>query len=222
MKHNMLRNGILRGTLLWGLAVLTSCAAVAAAGTETGWPPGRGFFFGGQYNTDLIGAEDPGPGSDPNQLFFDEVGHGLLLHVGYSVSPAVALRLAGSAARHGTTQEGVEADNGSLVLEAHYRFLPGERARPYLFGGFGGTTIRVSTGDFDTETRGGVVDLGAGIFYGLTRHLYLDLAGRLDLVNWNEIRVTKELADGTTLELKDPVDDSGSEGRFLLGILWQF
>ena len=182
----------------------------------------RGFTLGLQYQTSMIGAEDPPADTGPNALYFDEVGHGISLVLGYRFTPSFELRLTGSTARHETTQDGVEAHYGNGVLEAHYQFVPEQQARPYLYGGLGGATIRVDTQGFESEIKGGLAVVGGGFAYSLSPHLVLDFSARLDLINWDETRVTFRGTDGSELTLEAPVDDSGSAAKLLLGLVWEF
>jgi opacity protein-like surface antigen len=196
--------------------------ATRATSAERPWAQDRGFTVGLQYQADVIGAEDPAPGGDPNALFVEEVGHGLALNLGYTFTPNFALRLAMGSAIHGTNWEGVEITRGSAVLEAQVRFLPGERARPYLVGGLGGTRLVDDREGYDVETSGGVGVLGGGVFYNLTEHLALEFSGRLEMINWTEIKFRKEMPGGADIELENPIDENGSAGVFRLGFDLQF
>jgi len=145
-----------------------------------------------------------------------------MLNIGYTFTPHFAMRLSAGGGAHETTQQEVEAYVTSFALEAHYRFMPEERARPYLLAGLGGTTLGFTTGAFEAEARGGSAMLGMGMLYSLTQHFVFDFTARLDLINWNEIVLTQNLADGSSVELEQPVDDSGSAGKILFGFAWQF
>ena len=193
-----------------------SATGDTALGRDHGWSLGLHVL------SDHIGAEDPGSASPPEAVFVDEVGGGALVSVGYAFTPSFALRLAAGGARHETTHDGVEVNHASATIEAHFRFFPGERAQPYLFGGIGGASLRFDSEGLDSKVEGGLAVIGVGAIYRLTRHLSLDLAGRLDLINWNTIEVTAELPSGAELRLEDPVDESGSAGKILLGAVWNF
>ena len=206
---------------LLALAASAPGAASAAAADEA-WGAERGFALGLQLQTDVIGAEDPGPNAAPDQLFIEETGHGATVHVGYTFTPAFALRWSLGVAGHGTSRDAVEAYHSSSMLEAHWRFLPHERARPYLFGGLGGAVIETDAELYDSEIRGGAAVLGLGLLYNLTRHLLLDAQGRLDFINWNEAQLQLELPQGGTLELAAPVEDDGGALKFQVGVAWQF
>lgn len=221
MTYHKLRSPVLIGLVAVGIGLSISNLAVASADDTSGCAD-RGFSLGIRYQTSMIGAEDPPPSGDPQGLYFEEVGHGATFVLGYTFTSSFALDLALSFARHGTTQEAVEALLSSIAFEAHYRFLPAERARPYLFGGLGGSAMRVDSEGYSNEMNGGVAVLGAGVFYCLTNHLILDFSGRLDLINWDEVKVTVAVPDGGTLELAQPVDESGSAGKFQFGFRWQF
>ncbi|MFH1144263.1 MAG: outer membrane beta-barrel protein [Candidatus Eisenbacteria bacterium] len=210
-----------------GVACLIAAGAAGAQDADrpspgAPWAQERGFVLGLQYHTNVIGAEDPGEQSTPGMLFVDEVGHGMTFIAGYNFTPAFHLRLAASVARHETTQEAVEAHYDAGLIEAQWRFLPAERARPYVFGGIGGAGVGFDTDSIDEEVRGGAVSMGLGVLYSLTRHLVLDLNTRLDLINWNERRITQELPGEGTLELESPVDGNDSAWRFQLGMEWEF
>jgi opacity protein-like surface antigen len=207
--------------LVLAAAGMIPSAPLRAEDFAPDWSREKGVVLGLQFQTDLIGAEDPSAESPPDQIFVEEAGHGGLVHLGYTFTPRVCVRLAMGGAFHGTTIEGVEVSHSSATLEIHYRFLPGERARPYLFGGIGGATLEYRSGDFQSEVTGGVAVLGAGFLYHVTRHLLVDVAARLDSINWNEIRVRRRVG-GVWTEISDPVDDAGSAGKVLLGMSWQF
>ncbi len=202
-----------------GLCVAAVPRAISA---QRPWAQDRGFTIGLQYQTDVIGAEDPAPGGDPDAVFIEEVGHGLSLNLGYTITPMFALRLAMGSAIHGTNWEGVEITRGSAMIEAHVRFLPQERARPYLVGGLGGTSLIDDRKGYDVETSGGVALLGAGVLFNLTEHFVLDFSTRLEMINWNKIKIRKELPGGTEIELESPVDENGSAATFRLGFDLQF
>jgi opacity protein-like surface antigen len=200
----------------------TQPSSAPRAETPNPWGQARGWSVGFQFLSDFIGAEDPQPGSSTDAVFVEEQGGGGVLHLGYAFTPTFALRFAVAGARHETTKEDVEIDHLSATVEAVFRFLHGERAQPYLFGGLGGATLEFNSDVFDSKTSGGVAVLGAGFQYHLTRHLSLDLAGRLDLINWDKVEVSAELPGGETIRLEDPVDESGSAGKILLGVAWNF
>jgi opacity protein-like surface antigen len=200
--------------ILWGSAV--------AGGFSPEWNERRGFSLGLQFQTNIIGAEDPSPDSDPNAIFVDEVGFGGTLLIGYTFTPKVALRLSLGSAVHGTTRPGVEMTHSAAVLEAHYRFLPEERARPYVVLGLGGTSLMSTSEGVESETSGGMASVGVGLLYALTKHLLLDFTARLESINWKEQKVRTRLPGGEWVEVTDPVDDTGSSGRFLLGLVWRF
>jgi opacity protein-like surface antigen len=182
----------------------------------------RGFSIMLQFVTNLIGAEDPGPAGPSGQLFIDEVGGGGQFGLGYAFTAHFSLGLALGVVRHRTSQSDVEAYHSSITIDARYEFLSHERARPYLFAGIGGTTLALSRGDLESEVRGGVALLGAGLVYPLTRHFALDFGARLDRINWTEVQVTQQLPDGSEIVLEDPVDDEGGAVKFLLGAGWKF
>jgi len=215
-----------RGTPLRGAAApLVAAALLLLAGVPAAadsWGHERGWSIGVEALADFIGAEDPGPGSGANAVFVEEGGGGILLHLGYAFTPRFAMRLGAAAARHGTTRAGVEVDHASLTVEAHCRFLHGEPLQPYVFGGLGGAALEFTSGSLDSKTSGGEAVLGVGLLYHITRHLALDLAARLDLINWNTVEVTAKLPSGGEIRLASPVDESGSAGKLVLGLVWQF
>ena len=198
------------------------CAAGVAAGGGDGTVREPGFFLGAGLHASLIGAEDPPPGDESGGLYFDEAGPGLSLGLGYDFTPGFALRLAIASARHGTNQPSIEAAVSTVVIEAHVRLAPREPACPYLIAGLGGAGIRVDAGGFNSEVTGGVAVLGVGLLVDLTGHLRLDLSGRLDLINWDTVKVSRELPDGSEIRLEAPVDDSGSAGKLEAGLVWKF
>jgi hypothetical protein len=168
-----------------------------------------------------ISADDPPPGADPENVYIEEGGGGISLGVGYAFTPHFALQLALGTLLHDTSVEDLEVRHASMVVEAHYRFLAGERARPYVFGGLGGTSLEATVEEYESEANGGVAVLGAGVQVFMTRHLLLDMAGRLDLINWDRVRIRRERADGSTIELEEPIDEDGGAAQIRFGLLWQ-
>ncbi|MBI5710658.1 MAG: porin family protein [Candidatus Eisenbacteria bacterium] len=216
------RAALAAGFLIAALGAGHASAAEPAGNGSPRQAHQRGFSLGLQYQANFTGAEDPGPGSAPNQLFIEEAGNGLTFLGGYGFTPHFAMRLTAGTAAHRTTQAAVEVYQSSVVLEAHYRFLPGERARPYVFGGLGGTDIRADQEGFHVQTSGALAALGVGVLYDLTGHLAADLTARLDLINWNSVKVTQDLPDGSTVRLENPIQETGSAGKLMLGLVWQF
>ena len=197
-------------------------AGPSAAETEGVWAQERGFSLGLQLQTNAIGAEDPSGESDPNDIYVDEIGGGGTFYLGYTFVPSFCLRLALGVARHETTQDAVEAFYNTLAFEAHWRFLPQERARPYVYAALGGATFHLGTERYDSETSGGLAGLGIGLLYNVTRHLVIDVNTRLDLINWDEVNVTHQLPGGGEVGITAPIDDDGSAWRFQLGLEWEF
>lgn len=212
----------LAATIALAAGGLCLAATPRAFSTPRHWGQDRGITVGLQYQTDIIGAEDPPAGADPNSVFVEEVGHGLSLNLGYTFTPMFALRLAMGSAIHGTNQEGVEITRGSGVLEAHLRFLPEERARPYLVGGLGGTRLVTDREAYDVETSGGVAVIGGGVLFNLTERFVLDLSTRLELINWEKVEVRMTTPGGTEVGLENPVDENGSAAIVRVGFDLQF
>lgn len=208
--------------LMCAALLFTLCVTSPVTAQEKSWGQARGWSLGLQIVSDHIGAEDPGPGSSPTDIFVDETGGGIAFHAGYAFNPMFGLRFSVAGARHETTLDGVELDHGSVTLEAHFRFLHGARAQPYLYGGLGGSALEFNSEDLDSRISGGVAVFGGGVLYHLTRHLSLDIAARLDLINWDKVEVNLRLPGGAEVGLEDPVDEDGSAGKLLFGLLWSF
>lgn len=181
----------------------------------------KGFSLGLGFVSDNIGAEDPGPSSDANQLFVDEHGGGVVFRVAYAFSPQVDLGLSLAGASHATTIDELEVVHATFAFDLRYSFLPAERARPYIEGGLGGATLALNNDEYDVEVRGGVALLGAGVVYNVTRHLRLDGGARLEFINWTEVRVTRH-GESETVTLEDPVEDDGGAVKLTLGLGWAF
>ncbi|MBD3161258.1 MAG: outer membrane beta-barrel protein [Candidatus Latescibacteria bacterium] len=205
------------------LGVLLPLWCIGDAGAGAGRTEREaGFFLGLGIHASLIGAEDPPPGDEGAGLYFDEAGPGLSIGLGYAFTPGFALKLAVAGARHETNQPSIEAAVSTAVLEAQVRLAPREPACPYLIGGLGGAAIRVDTGGYDSEVSGGVAVLGAGMLLDLTANLHLDLSARLDLINWDTVKVIREAPGGAEVRLEAPVDDSGSAAKLEAGLVWRF
>jgi opacity protein-like surface antigen len=211
--------------LLIGLAMtgfVLGGAERASAHEEHPWGQDRGWSLGLDFVLDFIGAEDPGPESSPDAIYVNETGGGLAFHLGYAFTPVFGLRLTAIGAGHETTRDGISVSNASVTLEALVRFLHGKRFQPYALGGLGGATLQFNNEVLDTRTSGGTAVVGGGVQYHLSRHLALDLAGRLDLINWDKVEVTATLPDGSKAQLENPVDESGSAAKLMLGLVWNF
>ena len=209
--------------VLLGAGVLLSLGRPVHAGDgEEEGSRDRGWSIGFQLVSDHIGAESPDPESSPDAVYVSEKGAGALVSVGYAFDPAFALRLSLAGARHETTLQDVGIDHASVSLEAHHRFSRWGRAQPYLFGGLGGSTLEFNSDLLDSRTSGAVAVLGVGIVFDLTRHLSLDLATRLDLINWDKVEVISVLPGNVVVHLEDPVDEKGSAAKLLVGLLWRF
>jgi opacity protein-like surface antigen len=208
--------------VLAGSGFLIGAAAPAGAHESHSWGQDRGWSLGLDFALDFIGAEDPGPDSPPDAVYVNETGGGLAFHLGYAFTSVFGLRLTAIGAHHETTREGIGVNNASVTIEALVRFLHGKRFQPYVLVGLGGATLDFNNEVLDTRTSGGTAVLGGGVQYHLTRHLALDLAGRLDLINWDKVEVTAELPDGSKARLENPVNESGSAAKLLLGLVWNF
>lgn len=199
------------------LGIALFCAPAHAV-----WGQAEGFRLGAYLNGACIGAEDPVTTADPNDLYIEEDGGGIALLVGYRFSPLFSLNLTISSAMHETTQRDIEAYYGTFMIEGHFHFLPEERVRPYVLAGLGGVGLVVDTEGYESETRGGGMDLGFGMVWNLTDHLLLDTSLRLDIIEWDEVKFTRELPGGEEIKLIDPVEEEGGAGRFQLGLTWAF
>ncbi len=178
-----------------------------------------GLEVGLHYHTSWIDSEEPPPGGDSEGLYFDRMGHGITIQVGYGIDPSLGLHLTIGSADHKTNQDGVKAAHATLALELHRRFLCGGRTQPYLIGGLGAAMVRVDAEGYESEIVGGMAVFGLGLLYGLTDRLFLDASARLDLVNWNKVRVIRHLEDGGEAKLTEPLEESGTAGKIRLGIL---
>lgn len=198
--------------------LLAGAAAPARADEAPQWGQERGFSIGLKYLVDGLGA-DASP--DPAQPAIDDMGAGLVLCGGYTFTPRFHVRLTAGSARHGTAVEGLDVERSLATLEAHYRFAPGRQVCPYVFGSLGGTEVRADKGIDHVKFSGGMAGLGAGVLVGLTRHVAMDVTGRVDGVNWEKAEWSQDTSGGT-IKFEDPIEDSGGSARLELGFLWQF
>jgi len=200
----------------------TACVFAGSALAQGAWTTNRGVAAGLSLHGEWLGAKEEGTDPDPDDLFVDENGGGGTLWLGYNFTPSVQLRLAAGGAEHDTSED-VTLRHDVLSLELHYRFLPQSRFRPVLFGGLGGTTLSISTDEYDAEADGGMAVLGAGALLHASDHFIIESSVRLELINWNEVTLRREIADGTFIELVDPVGEGdGGAVRFDLGVGWEF
>jgi opacity protein-like surface antigen len=218
-RRDLLRVGLLPIILA---APLLASAIPASAHESHKWGQDSGWSLGLDFVVDFIGAEDPTSESSPDAVYVNETGAGLAFHLGYAFTPVFGLRLTALAAGHDTTKEGITVTNGAVTIEALVRFLHGKRWQPYLLGGLGGTTLQFNNEVLDTRTSGALAVLGGGVQYHMTRHLALDLGGRLDLINWDKVEVSATLPDGSTAVLENPVNESGSAAKLSAGLVWNF
>lgn len=201
------------------LAALAVATLAPAARAETPvWGQERGFSLGLKFLVDGLGA-DPSP--DPAELVVDDMGSGLALCGGYSFTPRFHVRLTVGAAQHGTAIGDLDVQRSVGTLEAHYRFMPDRQVCPYVFGSVGGTDVRADQGINHVKFSGSMAGVGAGMLVGLTRHLSMDVTGRVDGVNWDTAEWSQDLPGGT-VKYADPIEDSGGSARLELGLLWQF
>ncbi|NNF06313.1 MAG: outer membrane beta-barrel protein [Candidatus Eisenbacteria bacterium] len=220
MKYN--NNG---KTLLLALGILCAStlftnSAVADGGQSEGtskWKETSGWHLGIHFLSNNIGTERP---VSENAFAVEEDGGGGSLFIGYDFTPVFGLRLAFANARHETNFVNNEVDHASATLEAHFRFNEGRQTRPYLFGGIGGASLINAAEPIETEVTGGVAVLGGGVQYQFSRRFSLDFGARLDMINWNEVRVTAEGNNGDRIELSDPVEEDGSAFKLMLGLVW--
>jgi len=204
------------------IAVIVLASAGDAHVPETpDWEPRPGVTLGLQLQSTRLSVRDTPPVPAEDRVLIAEEGGGAVLSVGYTFTPRFALLLAVSGSVHETDRPGRDVNLATAVLEAHYRIRTGTRWQPFFFGGLGGATVRFEDDDLDAKIRGGVAVAGAGVNLHLSRRWRLELAGRLDFINWDRIEVERPTEGGRVI-LEDPVDEEGRAGKIHLGAVFAF
>jgi hypothetical protein len=204
------------------VAVMSVDGALERAAAQEAWSTNRGVALGLSLHGDWLGAKKEGANPDPEQLFIDENGGGGTFWIGYTFTPSVQLRLAAGGAQHDTSDEATLYHN-VLGLELHVRFLPEARFRPVLFAGLGGTSLTISTDEYDADADGGMATIGGGVLLHASSHFIVESSVRAEFINWDSVTLRREVAPGTFVELVDPVgEDEGGSVRFDLGVGWEF
>ncbi len=214
-RHRIAPAALLCATLL-AAAVTPAHADADVART---WGQDRGFSLGLKLLVDGLTIDDS---DTPGQPHIDDMGSGLALVAGYTFTPHFHTRLTTGTAQHGTSVADLDVLHSMASLEAHYRFLPDRQVCPYLFGALGGSDVRADQGGSHVKISGGTAGIGTGLLVGFTRHLTLDLALRLEAVNWTNVEWSQDVPGGGTLQYQDDIEESGGSSRLEVGLLWQF
>lgn len=201
-------------TVTLGLLATALLAAVGPAAADT-----DGFFFGLDLLSNRVGAAERTLDADPSSVFVDAVGGGADLFLGWGFSPSFPVRLSISAAQHDTSDPKIEVAYGSVTLDGMFLFRDPEVLRPYLYGGFGGFTLRSRQDALEWETTGPGILLGGGLFYFFGDTFALDFSLRGELVNWKKTRATLHTAAGD-VTVETPVEEEGSAAKLLFGASW--
>jgi hypothetical protein len=175
------------------------------------------FFFGLDFASNHIGADDPQAGDPANSVYVDENGAGVTLYGGFSISQNFKLRLHFSGARHETSQPDVEVRLASGTLEVLYMFSPQSAMRPYFLGGFGGYTLESEKEAFHYKTDGPGMVFGGGFYYFLGRNFAFNFSLRGEWVNWDKVTAELVLPDGSRVSTQTPIEESGFAGKFTAG-----
>jgi hypothetical protein len=184
-------------------------------------PDTKGFLLGLDLHYSKIGAEEESESSGDNSVFVDEDGGGVTILVGYGFTPSFALRLAGSASNHETSDSDVEVIYSNSLIEAMYIFREAAPLRPYILGGIGGARLESRDDPFRYETTGSCADLGFGFLYFTGEHFAIESALRLEFVNWDKATASLETDHGT-VTVETPVEDEGSALKVLFGVNYWF
>jgi len=202
---------------------MLAVTAFTPASADRGEDPAEteGFMLGLNVHASVIGAEEPTGSVSSNEVFVDEDGGGVTFLLGYGFTPAFALRFTASASEHKTTNPGIDVLYSNAIIEALYIFRAGRPFRPYLFGGIGGFNIESRNDPFRYTTEGPGTDLGAGFLFFPEKHFAIDVALRLEFVNW-EKATAELLLGGDSFTVETPVEDEGSALKFLFGINYWF
>ena len=216
---NTPRRLTLTAALLAALVVPTAALAQEAAASAPLWGQDRGFEFGLKYLLDGIGADEA---DNPLSPVIDDIGSGAALSLGYTFVPRFHLRLTLGGATHQTDFPGLEVNRSVATFEAHYRFMPDRQVCPYMLGSLGGTTATADQGIDHVEFTGGMAGVGAGLLVGFTRHLSMDITGRLDAVNWTNAEWSQDQPGGGSIHEEQAIEESGGSARLELGLIWAF
>jgi hypothetical protein len=196
---------------LGAAAAFLAVALPAHAGTE-------GFAFGFDLHSSIVGTVDASAAKPPGYIFIDQDGGGGTLWLGYGFTPSFPVRLVASGATHGTTDADVEVAFGSLTLEALYMFRNPASLRPYVLGGVGAYSVRSRVDEYDYETTGPGVVMGAGLMYFFNNTVAMDFGIQADFMNWDHQTATRNVAGGGTEIIDTPVEEDGGAAKVLLGM----
>ncbi len=196
-------------------------APVLAQGGAGDQDPGGRWFLGVSAVSSHIGADDEQPDDPPGLVYVDEVGGGIALEAGYAITPTFLLRLYLSGAQHETSDPDIDYRLGGASVEGMILFNPGRPLRPYVVGGLGGFRMESDQDGYDYEVNGGGAILGGGLRYALGRIVALDFGLRAEFINWQEERVVVDLPGGGSAVLENPVEGSGTAGKFTLGVIFR-
>lgn len=205
--------------LIAALVIPTAALAQDATASAPVWGQDRGFEFGLKYLLDGIGADEA---DNPLSPVIDDIGSGAVVSLGYTFVPKFHLRLSLGGATHQTDFPGLEVQRSVATFEAHYRFMPDRQVCPYILGSLGGTDATADQGIDHVKFTGGMAGVGAGLLVGFTRHLSMDLTGRLDAVNWTKAEWSQDQPGGGSIHEEQVIEESGGSARLELGLVWAF
>ncbi|MCI0452050.1 MAG: porin family protein [Candidatus Latescibacteria bacterium] len=146
-----------------------------------------------------------------------DVGGGLALTLGYDFNPVFGLKMELSGNGYSSLAPGLDAGIGSLSLLMQYRFLPDHFARPYLRAGLGGYTLEFSDALGNVTASGGGVPLGAGVEFGIARHVSLGVDVTYHIIGYEEVTL-----ESSGVGLTYDIDADGSQISFSLVTLFYF
>lgn len=215
---NTPRTLTLAAALVAALVIPTAALAQGGAAAPI-WGQDHGFEIGFKYLLDGIGADEA---DNPLSPVIDDIGSGVVLSAGYTFVPRFHVRLTLGAATHQTNYPGLEMERSVATLEAHYRFMPDRQVCPYILGSLGGTDATADHGIDHVKFTGGMAGIGAGVLVGFTRHLSMDVTGRLDAVNWTKAEWSQDQPGGGSIHEEQAIEESGGSARLELGLVWAF
>lgn len=152
------------------LVLLALCLAALPAAAQS--PAGEGLTLGARAFGVGLGYDPVGP--DDNVT---DSGGGLGVQVGYGVSRSVTLFLTLEGAAMEPDGGGDGYGLGVADLGARFHLTPSARLVPYLSAALTAqnAAFDVPNTDDDLNASGGGLTLGAGILYGLSRSVALDV-----------------------------------------------
>lgn len=207
-------------TFLGALALASAIAVGALGAPKATLADTQGFAFGVGLHTNHVDTDADRDDAPQGSLFVEGVGAGGALWIGYGFTPSFAARLFLSGAEHSTSNEDIDIVFGGGTIEAMYLFRDTQPIRPCIVGGLGRFVVSSRVNEYDYETSGPGMVVGAGLacFFGET--FAIDFGLRGEFINWEEARATRRVEGGPDVTVETPIEEDGAAGKIVLEATW--